>query len=152
MEYTYLTEEELADNFERVAGDFHRFIEDNGLENTSVDMATSYDNRSPDLNLCDTPACHGGWAAIMYGIKGDSSIKSFFELGVSRLAGELGFSCDFDVMDWTIEYPEYWGNEYGEWMFDSKEAFGKDCGEPLSLKDIADWYMSVARRLRGEDV
>jgi len=38
--YTDLTEEQLADNFERVAQDFYKLIKDNGLESTKVDMGT----------------------------------------------------------------------------------------------------------------
>jgi len=38
MKYTDLTEQELADNFERVAGDFYKFIKDNGLESTEVTL------------------------------------------------------------------------------------------------------------------
>jgi len=27
-------------------------------------MGEGEDKREPDLNLCDTPACHGGWADL----------------------------------------------------------------------------------------
>jgi len=150
MEYTDLTKEQLADNFERVANDFYKLIKDNGLEYTEVDMDTPLDNRAPELNLCNTPACHGGWASIMYGIEvSDEDYNDFYELGAERLSEELGLDDDAYLEYWADKYPKYWGNAYGENMFDSKEAFGKDCGEALSLKDIADWYMAIAKRLRG---
>jgi len=152
MKYINLTKDQLADNFERVAKDFYKFIEDNGLNRTRVNMGVGEDRRETELNLCDTPACHGGWAAIMYGIKGESHEKDFYELGAGRLAEELGFEERRILERWAEEYPEYWGNREGEYMFSAKWAFSKGYHGNLSLKDIADWYMNVAKRLRGEDV
>jgi len=146
---TDLTEEQLADNFERVAKDFYTFIEDNGLESTEVNMSTPLDNRAQDLSLCNTPACHGGWAAIMYGVEG-KSCRGFFVLGADRLAEELGFEDRSSLKLWAEKNPHYWGNEYGEWMFAEEEAFSKRYRDLLSLKDIPDWYMGVSERLRGE--
>jgi len=152
MKFTNLTEQELADNFERVAGDFYTFIRDNGLEGTKVDMFEGGDNRKPELNLCHTPACHGGWAAIMYGDKEYQWHKNFFEIGADRLSKELGFDNDFNLERWAHRNPNYWGNSWGDNMFAYKGAFGKGSGELLHLKDIPDWYMNVAKRLRGESI
>jgi len=152
MRYIRLTEEQLADNFERVANDSYKLIKENGLENTEVDMRQGEDKRNPDLNLCDTPACHGGWAAIMYGAKNGKSNKDFYELGAIRLAEELGFKLSFRLQWWAGHYSKYWGSGEGYYMFSSNEAFNRSFKETLHLKDIADWYMNVAKRLRGEKV
>jgi len=96
----------------------------------------------------DTPACHGGWAAIMYGVNDYQGCGDFYELGADRLAKKLGFRDEFEMRNWAHTYPEYWGNREGFLMFDNKEAFGKDDDENLCLTDIPDWYMNVARRLR----
>jgi len=85
----------------------------------------------------------------MYGIKGESS-RGFYALGAERLAEELGFRGKYDLENWAEEYPEYWGNEDGLFMFDNEGAFDKELNENLCLTDIADWYMEVAERLRGE--
>jgi len=124
MKYTELTEDQLADNFER------------------------------DLNLCDTPACHGGWAAIMYGLKSSSYSKAFYDLGAEWLAKELGFSDASKLEWWALDYPEYWGSVDGGFMFEHESAFGKKFKEIFRLQDIPDWYMNVVKRLRlrGEDV
>jgi len=144
--------ERLADNFERVAKDFYTFIEDNGLEETEVDMEEGRDKRDPDLNLCDTPACHGGWAAIMYDVKWTGSPGGFYFSGSDILAEKLGFSSIEKLEWWAKEYPEYWGNFWGALMFSSNEAFNRSFKEALHLKAIADWYMNVAKRLRGSKV
>jgi len=149
MKYTDLTEEQLADNFERVAQDFYKLIEDNGLEKTEVDMGESYDERTPERNLCNTPACHGGWAAIMYNVGDTCYYADFYEEGAKRLAEELGFISRYSLENWADEYPEYWGGARGKKMFMYKEAFGKDGDENLCLIDIPNWYMEVAKRLRA---
>jgi len=162
MKYTNLTRGQLADNFERVAQDFYKLIGDNGLEETEVDMSNPSDNREPDLNLCDTPACHGGWAAIVYGLGGykhyAESSDRFYLSGAKRLAEELGFGTKSklwfdpkgDLECWALRNPFYWGSDTGGSMFTRKSAFNKRPHEPLHLKDIANWYMNVSKRLRGE--
>jgi len=150
MRYTDLTEEQLAESFEKVAGDFYRLIEDNGLEETEVYMSMGADNRKPDLNLCDTPACHGGWAAIMYGSTVHQRHSAFYLYGADLLAKKLGFEGDCHLQLWADGYPEYWGNDKGYLMFYNRNAFSKSSyGSILHLKDIANWYMDVAKRLRG---
>jgi len=134
MNFTDLTEEQLASNFERVAKDFYKFIKDNGLESTAVSMKEGEDKRSPELNLCDTPACHGGWAAIMSGSE--------------VLAEKLGFSSPLDLEWWADNCYKYWGNSCGGLMFEDRIALSKPSQEALSLKDIPDWCMGVAKRLR----
>jgi len=148
MKYTKLTKEQLADNFERVSKDFYNLIEDNGLGDTVVDMDTPLDNRVPELNLCNTPACHGGWASIMYGIEEYKRCGDFYELGAERLAKELGFRTGSDLEDWAEEYSPYWGSLYGKVMFEREVAFNKTEGA-LYLTDIAKWYSDVAKRLRA---
>jgi len=148
MYYTELTRSQLADNFERVADDFYDLIRDNDLEETEVDMGEGWDRRKPERNLCHTPACHGGWAAIMYGLKSSPHSRDFYQLGADRLAEKLGFEGECHLQLWADGYPEYWGNDIGGLLFSSSMAFSKPEQEVLFLKEIPDWYMEVAKRLR----
>jgi len=85
----------------------------------------------------------------MYGVGDEGHESDFYRLGSHRLAEELGFEDRYILGAWALRYPEYWGNESGEWMFAYKKSFSKGFEETLSLKDIPDWYMNVAKRLRG---
>jgi len=92
----------------------------------------------------------------MYGLGGDNpfseDLEDFYLLGAYRLAEELGFEERYRLERWADEYPKYWGNEKGILIFSSNEAFNRSFKEVLHLKDIADWYMNVAKRLRGESL
>ena len=149
MRYTNLTKAELADNFERVANDFYKFIEVNKLDKTFVDMGEASDCRWEHENLCDTPACHGGWAAIMYGIDSNPYVdeSDFYERGASCLAKKLGFASTYMLEGWAKHYPEYWGNNNGANMFIYENAFNKSHDFPLIV--IPDWYMGVVNNLRN---
>jgi len=140
----------LANKFEKVANDFFKFIEKNGLEKTIVEMGSCDDERQTNINLCDTPACHGGWAAMMYEKKmdGEYDYSDFFELGAEALAGKLGFNSEEEYEMWAHENPLLWGNDKGNLMFCSFSSFGKTSQENLTLTDIANHYKAVAERIR----
>lgn len=153
-----MTNKELAEKFQMIANDFFEFIKDNKLEETQVNMSEGFDLRSEHCNLCDTPACHGGWAAIMYdGVYSDvpAKFKSsvyFFLSGAEKISRRLGFSHYIDFTKWAKNNPDYWGSYDGAFMFSDQSAFGKDEEDPtlLTLTDIAVWYQNVAKRLLGE--
>ena len=146
MKYINLRRNELADNFEHVANDFYEFIKANRLDEVRVDMDVAGDTRSLYGRLCDTPACHGGWAAIMYGEQGYLFGTSFYNRGAEILAKKLGFEGRIAYEQWAATYPEYWGNRYGDNMFKKGEAFEEDSDFPLIF--IPNWYMKVAKNLR----
>ena len=145
--------EELAARFEKVADDLKVFCEENGLEETEVDMNEAFDNRGTFTNLCNTPACHGGWIAILYGPKehhfhGDYA-DEFYLAGADILAKKLGFKCSQELLDWAAKHPQYWGEE-GGFMFDCGSSFGQEFDNfPLSV--IYEHYYKVAERLRAKD-
>lgn len=144
---------ELSKRFDAVANDFFKFIKDNKLEKTEVKMFVPDDNRNVFKSLCRTPACHGGWAAIMYGVeRGKNLGVHFYNVGSKLLAQKLGFPSSHQLCFWAEDNPKYWGNRNGGAMFCAKGAFGKKADERLSLTDIAVWYQNVAKRLRGEEV
>ena len=158
---------ELADRFEKVSKDFKKFIADNDLEKTVINMREGIDRREVEKPLCDTPACHGGWAAIIYEkhlIKdevlekfySDPCPNDFFLIGVKKLSGILGFSYHKDYENWAKRNPDLWGNLDGDYMFFDPRAFGSeywDCIrnrklKPLLLSDITNHYQGVADRIR----
>lgn len=154
----------LAAAFRKVGNDFKKLCDYHRLEDTMVDMSESHDKRPNYLNLCDTPACHGGWGAILYGKTVDQAAESvddevdycdvpdsfdFYQIGAGAIANELGFEDADDLAVWAGEYPRYWGNDWGEDMFCNGEAFGKKF-QSFPLPVIYEHYFSVARRL--EDI
>jgi len=139
---------ELANNFEKVANDFFKLIADHGLEETKVSMSECRDRRDDHKHLCNTPACHGGWAAIMY--KVDNIGSDFFELGAEILAEKLGFDMADGYEVWAFQNPLLWGNSNGNEMFCSMFAFGKEFIDKLTLPDIANHYKGVSERIRKQ--
>lgn len=141
----------LASAFRAVAADFQRLCNEHNLEHTLVAMHEAFDMREYHQNLCETPACHGGWAAIMYGVEIDEEEDdedSFFIYGGEMLAEKLGFGADrYALQAWAHKYPEYWGNEYGAAMFNCSSAFGQSAMEDFPLPIIYKHYLAVAERL-----
>lgn len=143
-----LTNKELADRFEKVGNDLKAFCEKHGLDNTEVDMGETDDCRSRYEHLCETPACHGGWIAILYGEEAAPGDDNFYVRGAHILAEKLGFD-DYRLLEqWARDYPEYWGNSRGDCMFCSGRAFGQNSFYfPLSV--IYNHYFKVAENLRN---
>lgn len=104
-------------------------------------------------NLCGTTACHAGWALVA--LKPDAKVRAAKELytyshGKEELGRYLGFSNGFAFAHWADENPRLWGSRSGYYMFGMTgyRAFGRtDQDPPMTLADIAEWYMGVAERL-----
>lgn len=149
-----MTNEELAEKFQTVADDFFNFIKNNKLEDVIIDMDEGFDLRGTRESLCGTPACHGGWAAIMY--QDELDLKRFYDssefylLGADTLSFKLGFESISSYKIWAVRNPNYWGCSYGAEMFSRQPAFGKSHDDELTLTDIAVWYQNIANRLRGD--
>jgi hypothetical protein len=149
---------ELAGKFLRVAQDFEDFVIKNNLAETAVDMDEPCDKREEEVNLCDTPACHGGWAAIMYSSISPTKLErkdEFYVKGADILADKLGFVDHIELEDWARVNLELWGNDFGGLLFCSELAFdknvpGDDFIVPLHLTDIIQHYRDVAKRLLEE--
>lgn len=139
---------QLANKFDELAGKFEKFIADNKLQNTEVDMKESEDLRREHKNLCDTPACHGGWASIMFGLEGEPGDDSFYKRGAEKITKFLGFSNKDDLSDWAYEYPLLWGNIFGANMFSDQIAFTPRDSDTITLPEIPAWYRGVAKRIR----
>lgn len=136
----------LAANFRKVADDFKKLCDKHNLHETKVDMDEPFDMRE-GTSLCKTPACHGGWGAIMYGLQGgDINSMDFYLQGADLIAQELGFDDHHFLTIWAENYPEYWGNDGGRLMFHSCVAFDQehDC---FPFPVIYKRYYSVADRL-----
>lgn len=92
---------------------------------------------------CGAPACHAGWAALM---KPKGPRGGYID-GATFIAKKLGFWGGFRLEDWAENNPTIWGSGYGEDMFAAIEAFGKSWGEKITLEEIADHWLKVAKRL-----
>ena len=140
----------LASRFRKVASDFRELCIKYNLSDTKVDMDEPFDRRGCHHRLCDTPACHGGWGAILYGVIGnDMDTLDFYLQGADLIAKELGFHSRNHLISWADNYPEYWGNDEGQYMFNGPEAFDQDCiNFPFPV--IYEHYDSVADRLEDK--
>ena len=134
--------------------------------NGSVDMLETVIIRS---EKCGTVACHAGWYALMT-IKeqewhfseylGCEYLKTSnpgcmgmgFTYGKIKMALDLGFPCADRLEDWAQANPEIWGNAFGNRMFGSTEAFGKDERCNVTLAEIADHWHRVSDRLEKSEM
>lgn len=104
-------------------------------------------------NLCGTAACHAGWALVALkpdaGVRADEGLYEFTD-GRAELGVYLGFSGGGAFALWAYENPDLWGSKWGGCMFGMTgyRAFGRtDQDPPMTLADIAAWYLGVAERL-----
>ena len=105
---------------------------------------------------CGTVACMAGWYFIAlieckcYDYILDSDA---FRTGSGQMSNSLGFKDGNDLVDWAHANPDYWGNEFGGDLFCRAMAYGKEPGESVTVKEIADHFFGVANRLKTmEDV
>lgn len=126
-----------------------------------VDMGVCDVSRSPE---CGTVACHGGLYALAYlndsprvvwnadehcdetvfaWASGEDIVWSD---GATMLARDLGFFSIDGLTAWASTYPQVWGNNYGDCMFDSAGAF-IEAGETLTVQDIIAHWRGVADRI-----
>lgn len=145
--------EKLADSFDSMANDFKNFCENNSLQSTTVDMSNGSDCRSPIRHICETPACHGGWAAIIYEGQKEKErpyFNSSFYLGGARIISDkLNFEKIEDLLSWARNNPDLWGNDRGDCMFYDGSAFGQD-SDFFDFPIIYKHYYKVAENIRSK--
>lgn len=141
----------LAAAFRKVGNDFKKLCQDNKLDHTYVDMSEPYDRRNEHHHLCNTPACHGGWGSILYGVGDEADGSDFYQMGADAIAKKLGFSEAEELTHWAEDWPGYWGNEWGDEMFSSGSAFGES-SQHFPLTVIYEHYFSVGDRLSEADL
>ena len=115
---------------------------------------------------CGTVACHAGWYALakvedetsLWVKRADTTIPVLryadgkpleFYRGIKLMANDLGFRTSTDMRGWADCHPELWGNNHGDRMFGSAQAFGKVAGSVFSVKDIAEHWLAVADRIEA---
>jgi len=127
------------------------------VDKAKVDMDSGFVCETVDEHICGTPACHGGWAAA-FGLVGcsvkrlnDGSID--YNDGADGISEFLGFPPprkaidECLLIDWARLNPDIWGNDYGDCIFSKNIAFDKCFFKEITLKDIADHWLKVAKRL-----
>ena len=146
------TNEEMAQVFYRTGLWF------DSLPNESkVDMSVG--TSDAEVGNCNTPACFGGWLSVMFGTElhycnsprlSRKCARSFKD-GANKFAKELGFVNYIDLVSWAKEDQYCWGNDWGFLMFAFTIAFveegGYDHETPITIKDIANKLIAVAKRL-----
>lgn len=145
----------LADNIDIFTEQFEAHLKKHGAYDKVCDFKEGTDCRTEELNICETPACHGGEIAIMYDemrVLYEDSYRCFFEEGAHMLAKNLGFKSCEDLIYFFGSHPQYWGALDSEFMFEPEGelAFGKDKGEEVTLREILEWWEAIPARLRME--
>jgi len=139
-------------NVEELALRFLMIHESNGSDKPVNMMHEGVDR---ERNLCGAPACHAGW----YAAYSDEEDVDAYEDGKKLMSRLLGFvykegeylEDQHRLKRWAVNNPCLWGNHNGNGMFNSREAFGQIFGavasRPLTIKDISDHWLDVAKRL-----
>lgn len=121
---------------------------------------------------CGTFACVGGWYALAsihhhnepvywegdLEEEGQSLSRGYayvgFREGADALAHDLGFKDSEDLTEWAIDWPEYWGNDFGGSMFHGVAAYAgtpSPANGPGIVDVIAHWR-GVADRLEADEL
>lgn len=102
----------------------------------------------PEKHLCGTPACHAGWFGAFYPKRLPAGYGNYKGFGAyaDQMGKMLGLGDSNALEEWASENPLIWGNQWGDEMFGSSEAFGEFNGE-VTLQEIADHWYGVATRL-----
>ena len=152
MKFTSLDRSEFSKECINIADDFRSLINKHNLQHTELDMMAANDERSESTDLCNTPACHGGWAAILYEAEIEKS-DWFFEDGARALARKLGFLNELDYQAWAEIYPDFWGGVNGAFMFESSMAFGDfDSEKHLTLQDVESHYRKMSENVLNVEI
>lgn len=120
---------------------------------------------------CSTVACHGGWYALGKGLVGfwgthddwpddmqvyhqpDGTVGRYIQ-GAQMMAEDLGFESKLELEIWAAQHPEWWGNDFGSYMFNSIRAFlpvGVERRE-IDVEDLGDWWEAVAARREAAEI
>lgn len=135
---------ELADRFIQMAEKFIGIFKERQTK-------LNFDKSKVEINACGTIACHGGFGLLALSPR--KVRTEDFNDGARKLALFLGFEDDDDLENWALANPDIWGGEDGHWMFcpGGYRAFGRtEEDPPMTLGDIASWYLDVAGRLLGQ--
>lgn len=122
---------EFADRLEAVVNGF------------SCDM--SEDIVCREDHICETPACHGGWAYIA--LRGFPKRTASYRQGSQVLAEFFGFPSTTQLEEWAGSQPIIWGNPWGDGMFSNPDAFGELRSNFPAMKLVEHWR-SVGQRLQ----
>lgn len=152
--------EQVAKRFERVA-------------DTYIGEVRMLETHVLRKGACGTVACHAGWYMVAKGeeagtlgewregeVSGvylkDRDPERGWHVGAEEMARDLGFECLPELPGWAHAHPHLWGNAWGEKMFNNACAFTGE-GDPevpggtLSLRDVAEHWRAVARRVAGNE-
>ena len=123
-----------------------------------IDMAETSTKDHP----CGTVCCHAGAYHVIKRFIGDFipkvrdeelDMEEITPYGIGRqlMALDLGFSNFREMLRWARDNKDIWGNEYGEHMFSSNDAFIR-FGAEVTLKRIINHWEGVGRRLREKEI
>ena len=121
-----------------------------------VDMAEGKVKTKLD-HLCGSPACVGGWLAVLYGKRNCS-----YEIGANLFAEKLGFVTIVDInnfrynafeylQDFLYENPNLWGNRDGDEAFSQEYAYNEGnthFDDELTIDDIAHKFICTGKRMK----
>ena len=110
-----------------------------------------------DGKCCGSPACVGGWLAVLYRTPTHYGTSNrFFEDGANEFAKELGFENNRRLSDWAEANPSIWGNDFGWDMFYKERAYSEGGKEydnnTITVKAVGDKFVAVAGRLEKKAV
>lgn len=150
-----LSKAKLAAAFKEIGNDFIQLHDEQGLDESNVNMISAIledkaGNRVQDLERdiysCDTVACVGGWAVVLYK---DGNPKFNFDNGADVIAEKLGFFDMYEIKEWADDNPWLWGNRYGSRLFESAISYG--CNErTITLKKVGEHFVSVGERVAAQ--
>jgi len=121
---------------------------DLGARNLDFESGYVHQDRS-----CGTVACHGGWGAVIFGIKPDHDGLRRFGSGAGAISRFIGLDGAYDFERWAGENPVLWGNAQGGKLFDPSgyRAFDFYFNYKCTLKVIGNHYIAVAKRIRESE-
>jgi len=132
----------------RILGDFFLNIQESA-PSAKIDMQDTRWSGSD----CGTTGCHAGWFAwarskVHFVDYDHANIKYYvYNYSANEMAEFLGFEDRYELEYWGENNEKIWGNSFGDDMFTSAKAFGKEnCNDSLSLKTIGLHWLKVADR------
>ncbi len=72
---------------------------------------------------CGSPMCHGGWYAVARLDLYSKKTTRDFVSGANKMAKDLGFKNEGELVQWARNNPMIWGNTEGALMFTFDTAF-----------------------------
>lgn len=130
--------------WQKVIDNFERVLPMATMENHLTMQCTSVNENG---YKCGTVHCVGGWYAVAT-LNMNNGEKYSYSDGADKMAQDLGFEYDYQLLSWSIKNFEIWGNKSGNEMFCSPLAYnGAD-----SLAEVVEFLKGVRDRSPEEEV